>query len=168
MPQVTVRHEINTDEDTYWGKIVFREDFNREVYVKHLGIGWELLDQKEDDAKLTRRIKVEPPVGEIPAVLKKMLTSTLSYVEDGTFDKAARRYTFKITPSLQPEKANIVGEVWLEKLGEKKIARVCRVSVDVKVFVVGSMIEERITARLKDSWGQAAQFANQYIAKNGL
>lgn len=168
MPELTLRHEINTDEDTYFGRIVFEKDFNHELFVERLGIGWELLSQQNDDAKLTRRVNVVPPVGELPAVLKKMLTTTISYIEEGTFDKRTKRYAFKITPNLQPEKAKIVGEVWLEKAAEKKVVRFCRVSVDVKVFMVGSMIEERIIANIKSSYENAARFANEYIAKNGL
>ena len=38
MPDVTMRHEIETDEDTYWSKIVFDEAFNKSMYVDHLGI----------------------------------------------------------------------------------------------------------------------------------
>lgn len=168
MPELTLRHEINTDEDTYFGKVVFEEAFNHELFVQNLGIGWKLLSQDSDDTQLARRVHVEPPVGELPAVLKKMLTSKVSYVEEGTFDKRTKRYTFRIVPSIQPEKAKILGEVWVEKLGEKKIARFCRVSVDVSVFMVGSMVEERITSNIKTSYEKAAQFANEYIAKHSL
>lgn len=168
MPELTLRHEINTDEDTYWGKVVFQDDFNQKLFVQHLGIGWKVLSQTEDASALRRRVNVEPPVGDIPAVLKKLLTDTLSYTEEGTFDKIARRYKFNMTPSLQPDKAKIFGEVWLEKAAEKKVVRFCRVSIDVKVFMVGSMIEDRVIARIKESYEQAARFANEYIAKNGL
>ncbi|HVH41820.1 MAG TPA: DUF2505 family protein [Labilithrix sp.] len=168
MPEVTLRHEINTDEDTYWSKLVLDAAYNRKLYAEHLGAGWELLDQKEDDARLTRRITVEPPVGHLPAALKKLLSDKLAYTEDGTFDKKARRYTFKVTPNLQAEKTKLGGEMWVEKLGEKKIARVCKISVDVKIFMVGSMVEDRIVSDLKSSYDRGTQFANDYIAKNGL
>lgn len=168
MPDITVRHELNTDEATYWGKVVFQDDFNTKLFVEHLGIGWELVSQKEDDAKLTRRVNVEPPIGNLPAVLKRMLSDKLSYVEEGTFDKRARRYAFEITPSLRPETTKVTGEVWLEKLGEKKVVRFCRISVAVKILMVGSMIEDRIVTQLTSSYDRAAQFANDYIAKNNL
>jgi hypothetical protein len=171
MPEVTVRHEINTDENTYWGKLVFDEDFNKKLFVQHLGMGWELMSQKEDDAKVTRTVSVEP-VPNIPASLKKlaskMLTEKLSYTEKGTFDKSAKRYEFEITPNLQLEKTRVTGEVWLEKVGEKKVARFCRVSVDVKILVVGSMVEERIVSELKASYDRAAQFINNHIIESGL
>lgn len=168
MSQVTIRHEIQTDEDTYWERLVFDEGYNKKLFVEHLGAGWKLLDQKEDDTKLTRRIEVEPPVGNLPTALKKLVSDKLSYTEEGTFDKATKRYKFEITPSLQADKTTITGEMWLEKLGEKKIARVCKFSVDVKIFVVGSMVEERITSDLRSSYDRGTKFANEYIAKNGL
>jgi hypothetical protein len=168
MPEVTLRHEIHTDEETYWAKMLFDEGYNKKLYGEHLGAGWQLLSQKEDDAKLTRRINVEPPVANLPTALKKMLSDKLSYTEEGTFDKGAKRYTFKITPNLQADKTKVTGEMWLEKLGDKKIARVCRILVDVKIFMVGSMVEDRIVSDLEASYDRGTQFANDYIAKNGL
>ena len=93
---------------------------------------WKLLDSKEDDAKLWRRVQVDPPVGDVPTAVKKVIGDRLSYVEEGTFDKKTKRYSFKVTPSTMAEKTKVAGEMWVEKLGDKKIARVTRISVDVK------------------------------------
>ena len=73
MPEVTLRHEIDTDEDTFWSKIVFDEGFNKKLYEGALKFpGWKLLDSKEDDGKITRRVQVDPPVGDLPGPLKKV------------------------------------------------------------------------------------------------
>lgn len=168
MPEVTLRHEIETDEDTYWPKVVFDPSFNEEMYVKHLQIGWKLLDQKEDDAKLTRRVHVEPPVGNLPGPLKKLIGDRLSYEEEGTFDKATRRYSFRVKPSTMAEKTKVSGEMWCERLGDKRIARVCRISVEVKVMMVGSMVEERILNDLRASYDKGTAFTNDWIRRNGL
>jgi len=171
MPEVTLRHEIDTDEDTYWAKIVFDESFNRKMYVEHMKFpGWKLLDQKDDDAnqKMTRRVQVDPEVGTLPGPLKKVIGDKLSYLEEGTFDKKTKRYTFKVQPSTLADKTKVSGEMWVEKLGEKKIARVCRINVEVKVFMVGGMVEERILGDLRSSYDKGTSFTNQYIKENGL
>ena len=31
VPEITLRHEIDTDEDTYWSKIVFDAPFNEKM-----------------------------------------------------------------------------------------------------------------------------------------
>ena len=34
MPEITLRHEIDTDEDTYWAKCVFDAEFNEKLYTR--------------------------------------------------------------------------------------------------------------------------------------
>jgi hypothetical protein len=169
MPEATLRHEIDTDEDTFWSKICFDEEFNTKMYLGSMKFpGWKVLDSKSDDAKLTRKVFVEPPVGDLPGPLKKVIGDKLAYTEEGTFDKKTRRYTFKVSPSVMPDKTKVSGELSVEKLGDKKIRRTCRISVEVKVFMVGGMIEERILSDLRSAYDNSATFTNKYIKENGL
>src|SRR3954470_16370248 len=99
MAEITLRHEVHTDEDTYWPKIVFSEPFNKEMYEQHMKFpGWTLLDSKDDDQKTYRKVRVEPKVGNLPGPVKKVLGDKLTYVEEGTFDKKTKKYVFKVTP----------------------------------------------------------------------
>ncbi len=169
MPETTLRHEIDTDEETYWSRCVFDADFNHKLYIDALRFPeWKLLDSKEDDATIWRRIQVEPPMGNMPGALKKVLGDRLSYVEEGTFDKKTKRYSFKVTPSTLTDKTKVVGELWVEKLGDKKIARLTKISVEVKVFMVGGLVEDRILSDLRDSYDKGTAFTNRYIKEHSL
>ncbi len=172
MPDVTLRHEIDTDEDTYWARCVFDADFNQKLYIDALKFPvWRLLDTTDDASKIWRRVQVDPPVGNMPGPVKKLLGDRLSYVEEGTFDKKTKRYSFKVTPSTLADKTTVVGELWVEPLGPpgaKRIARLTKVSVHVKVFVVGGMIEDRILEDLKNSYDAGTVFTNRYIKEHGL
>lgn len=169
MPEVTMRHEIDTDEDTYWAKCVFDADFNKKMYIDALKFPqWKLLDSKDDDAKIWRKVQVDPPTGHMPGPVKKVIGDRLSYVEDGTFDKKTKRYAFKVTPSTLADKTTVAGEMWVEKLGDKKIVRHTKISVEVKVFMVGGLVEDRIIADLRSSYDKGTAFTNQYIKENGL
>jgi len=169
MPEVTLRHEIDTDEDTYWAKCVFDADFNKKLYIDALKFPqWKLLDSKEDDTKIWRKVQVDPPTGDMPAAVKKVIGDRLSYVEEGTWDRKTKRYSFKVTPSTMAEKTKVAGEMWTEKLGEKKIVRITKINVEVKVFMVGGLVEDRITADLRSSYDKGTVFTNRYIAENGL
>ncbi len=169
MPEITLRHEIATDEDTYWAKCVFDPEFNKKLYIDALAFPqWKLLDSKDDDAKIWRRVQVDPPVGNMPGAVKKVIGDRLSYVEEGTFDKKSKRYAFHVVPSTMAEKTKVAGEMWVEKLGDKKIARLTKISVTVKVFMVGGMVEDRILSDLRSSYDKAAAFTNQYIKDIGL
>jgi hypothetical protein len=104
----------------------------------------------------------------MPAPVKKLLGDRLSYVEEGTFDKKTKRYSFKVTPSTLAEKTKVAGEMWVEKIADKKVARVTKITVEVKVFVVGGMVEDRILADLRASYDKGTTFTNQYIKQHGL
>ena len=169
MPEVTLRHEIDTDEDTYWAKCVFDAAFNQKLYIDALKFPqWKLLDSKEDDAKIWRKVQVDPPTGDMPAAVKKVIGDRLSYVEEGTWDRKTKRYSFKVTPSTMAEKTKVAGEMWTEKLGEKKIVRITKINVEVKVFMVGGLVEDRIISDLRSSYDKGTVFTNRYIAENGL
>jgi len=169
MPEITLRHEIDTDEDTYWARCVFDAEFNKKLYIDALKFPeWKLLDSKDDDAKIWRKVQVDPPTGNMPGPVKKVIGDRLSYLEEGTFDKKTKRYAFKVTPSTMAEKTKVAGEMWVEKLGDKKIARLTKISVEVKVFMVGGLVEERILSDLRSSYDKGTTFTNQYIKENGL
>lgn len=170
MPEITLRHEIDTDEDTFWSKIVLSEEFNKKLYEGALKFpGWTLLEQKEDDAKITRRVKVDPKADDLPGPLKKVMgDGKLSYVEEGTFDKKTKRYSFKVQSSLMPDKTKVSGELWAEKIGDKKIRRMCTIRVEVKVMLIGGMIEERVMGDLKKSYDDSTAATNAYIKEHGL
>lgn len=169
MPDISLRHEFETDEDTYWSKCVFDADFNKKLYLEALKFPvWQLLDFKDDDAKIWRRVQVEPPVTNVPGPVKKVIGDRLSYVEEGTFDKKTHRYAIKVTPSTMTDKMKIAGEMWTEKLGDKKIARLTKMNVEVKIFMVGGLVEERILSDLRASYDKGAAFTTKYIKENGL
>jgi hypothetical protein len=169
MAEIKMRHDVHTDEDTYWPKIVFNEAFNKEMYEGHLRFpAWTLLDFKDDDQKTYRKVRVEPKVGDLPGPVKKVLGDRMSYVEEGTFDKKTKRYTFKVTPSALPDKSKIAGEMWCEKAGDKKCVRHTRISVEVKVLMVGGLVEQRVLKDLEASYDAGSAFTNEYIAKHNL
>lgn len=170
MPEITLRHDIETDEDTFWSKIVFDEGFNKKLYIDELKFPqWKLLEMKDDDAKISRRVLVEPATSDLPGPIKKAIGGDkLAYTEEGTFDKKSKRYVFKTIASLMPDKTKVSGEMWAEKVGDKKIRRIARMTVEVKIFMVGGMVEDRIIKDLQSSYDASTTFTNRYIKEHGL
>ena len=54
-----------------------------------------------------------------------------------------------------------------EPLGEKKVTRVTEIDLEVKIFMVGGMVEDRIVSDMKDSYAKAAAFTNRYVKEKG-
>lgn len=166
--QYKATHEFDCDEDTFWEKCMMSESFNTALYVDSLKFpGWKVLEQKDDGQKITRKVRIEPPpITGVPGPVKKALGDKLSYVEDGVYDRATRKYTFQVTPSTMPDKTTISGELWTEKKGDNKIARHAKVDVEVKVFMIGKLIEDKVVGDLKGSYESAAAFTREFVKKN--
>ncbi len=164
MAETTIVDEFECTEETYWGKCHFDPEYNRRLYLEHLKFpDWRLVETKTEGDKTTRRVTLDPPVGNLPGPVKKLVGDKLSYTENGTYDQKSGRYTFTITPSTMAEKTKITGEIWCETLGEKRIRRNTRIHVEVKVFMVGGMVEDKVMGDLKSSYATAAPFTNEFV-----
>jgi hypothetical protein len=165
----TVKHAIDTDEETFWEKIFFDEPFNRELCLGHLGFEvFQVLEMKrEPDGVITRRIRNQPPA-EIPAAVKKALGDSTSFVEEGRFDPAARRWRFRVIPAVAPDRIRTHGQLWVEPRGDRSVERVVEVETTVKVFGLGRVVEELIARQTRESYEQAALFTNRWIREKGL
>jgi hypothetical protein len=102
---------------------------------------------------------------DLPGAVKKVIGDKLAYTEEGTFDK---RYAFKVTPSTLADETKVSGEMWTEKVGDKKVRRLCRISVEVKVFMVGGMVEDRILQDVRSSYDDSATYTNAHIKDAAL
>ncbi len=171
MADITLRHELECTEDIFWNKVFFDEEdeFNKYLYNTLLKFPkYEVLELRKEEGRVVRRARVEPPVGGVPLPIKKILGDRLAYNEEGVFDAKTKRYTIKVTPSALPDKTRISGEIYCEKLGEKRIARIAKFTVEVKVFGVGGLVEGRIISDLKKSYDTAAQATNVWLKEKGL
>lgn len=169
MPEITLRHEFECDEDAYWDKCLFDLEFNTKLYLETLKFPhYEVLTDDNGTERRIRKVRIEPQVGSLPGPVKKIIGDKLAYLEEGTFDKKTKRYTFTITPSILPEKTKTGGELFCEKLGDKRIARIAKIKVEVKVFAIGGMVEDKIIGDLKASYDAAAKFTNEWVKTKGL
>ena len=169
MQEITIRHEMECDEDTYWYKCVFDAEYNTELYLKELHFPQYVLEKYEDDGTTIRRVvKASPKIPPLPGPVKKVIGEGLAYTEEGSFPRATKRYTFHATPNALGDKAKTSGQMYVETLGPKRIARIAKISVDVKVFMVGGMIEDQILNSLKSSYERAVGFTNDWVKRKGL
>lgn len=165
----TVRHTFDVDVDTFWREVFFNNDFNRTLYLEHLGFSsYEVIEEKkEPDGTVTRKVR-QTPKTEAPAVVKKLIGNEVSYVEEGRFDPAKKRWAYTIAPSKLADKIKIGGEFWAEPKGEGKIERICTVDLEVKIFGVGKAVEAFIEKQTKDSYDKAAAYTRKFISERGL
>lgn len=169
MPEHVMKHPMECDTDTYW-KCVFDEEYNTRLYMDQLHFReCTLLEQKDEGDRIRRRVRLNPAPADLPGPLQKVL-GDLSWVEEGTFDKKTKRYAFVITPASKPERTHISGEVWCEPigdLGDKKVNRCARLKVEVKIMLVGGLVENRVFDDTRKSYETAARFTTEFVREKG-
>ncbi|APS00642.1 DUF2505 family protein [Pajaroellobacter abortibovis] len=164
MNRLVLRHSLACDEKTYWEKCVFNEEHNHRLYMEQLGfVDYRLLEQQESQHHVQRRISLTPSLKWIHPSLKKWIGKHFSYIEEGTFDRSRMRYQFSVIPSVLANKTKISGTLHCEFSSPREIHQVVQLHIDIQVFGVGSLLEERVMADLKQSYGRAHQFTAQFL-----
>jgi hypothetical protein len=116
----------------------------------------------------TKECTMEPQLTGVPGPAKKVIGDALKYTEHGFLDKKTMRYHSSITPSAFADKTHIEADLWCEPSPSgdaNKCVRIARVKVEVKVFVVGSMVEEKIIKDLKSSYDAEAAFVGEWVKR---
>lgn len=163
MAKFTVTHEINTDVEGFW-KMFFDKDFNEKLYKEGLGFSdFKTHDQKETDAQITRKAGGTPKIT-VPGPVAKILGSSFSYVEDGTFDKKSGVWKWTITPSTAADKIKSGGTLRVESAGPNKVRRIAELNIEAKIFGIGGMIETSTEKDLRDGWDKSAVYMNKHLA----
>lgn len=169
MSAFTLRHEIACDENTYWDKCVLDDEYNKRLYLEALKFqSYELVEQRDEGERVVRKVRAEPRSGNMPGPIKKAIGDSFGYLEEGTYDRKAKRYAFRTIPAAFPDKVKIQGTMRCETIGPKRVLRVSEIQVDVKVFMIGGMIEERIVGDIKRSFDKAAEFTDIWVKEKGL
>jgi len=165
MADLEIRHQLDCTVDTYW-KCVFDEEYNRRLYLDILKFReFKLLAQDPPSDQRSRNLYLNPAAMELPGPIAKVI-GDVSWREEGTYDAKTKRYRFKIVPASMPDKTHINGEVFCEERGGK-LERVAKMSIEVKVFMVGGMVEKKIMEDTKKSYEAAAKFTGEYVKEKG-
>ena len=164
MATAIIQHTYDCDEDTFWSDIVFDKSFNEKLFLGHLGFKqWEIAKLEENDDKLEREVVIRPVTGDLPKALSKLVGDNLGFREQGTFDKKAKRYRFRIIPNRLADKLRISGEIYVEARGEGRCERFVRLEVEAKIFGVGGMVEKQIIGDTKTSYEKGFAFGRDYL-----
>jgi len=168
MKQVVFEHVFECDEETFWGKVFFDDEYNRTLFLETLKFDqWEQKVHSDDETALKRTVMVRPPIGDVPGAVRKILGDKFGYKEHGTFDRKAKRYHVDIEPSASPDKTKIHGDIWVEKVGDKRVKRIAKMHVEVNIMLVGRLVEDKVVADMRLSYEKAADFTNRWVKQKG-
>jgi Protein of unknown function (DUF2505) len=164
MAKTRIEHTFDCSEATLWQTVFFDDEFSRRLYTVALRFPvWRVLEQKITDETLVRRVEVQPLVENVPGPIKKILGDRFAYVEEGTLDRKKNRYRFRVVPSSMADKTQISGEMSSEPLGENRVKRIVEFNVEVKIMMIGKIIEQKTIDDTKGSYEKMAAFLRSYL-----
>jgi hypothetical protein len=159
----TVTHEINCNADTFW-KIFFDKAFNETLYKQELGFPeFTVTSQEETDSQIIRKCAGRPKLN-MPGPVMKLLGDGFRYTEVGTFDKAKKTWSWKMTPSAMADKLRQEGTMRVEPVGDNKVRRIAELTNEAKIFGIGGLMESSAEKSLREGWDKSAVFFNRWIA----
>lgn len=162
-------YDIECSEETYWNQVFLNEEYNRRFFKEELHFPeWRELGRREADGKLYRDVKATPYVGELPGALKAVIGDGLSYEERGVFHPQEHRYVLDAIPSRMADKVTTKITMFTTVTGENRCRLNVEATVTAKIFMVGTLLEQKTLADLRRSYEKNAAFSNRFIRENGL
>lgn len=164
MGKFTLSHEIRCDEARFWESF-FDDGFNEQLFREALRFDYKLLENSDREREIVRRYTTTPKL-ELPGPVAKLVGPNLRVEEQGRYDKAQRLWTWRMIPSVLADKFHSDGKMYVEAIGTDRVRRVAEMSVEVKIFGLGGLMESTAEKAMRDAWNKTAVFHNQWLEKN--
>jgi len=165
MTKFTLEHEINCSVEDFW-KVFFDKSFNEKLFRDELGFPeYVILEQTDNDGKVTRRVRGRPKM-EMPKAVMKLLGDSFGYEEEGELDPSSGVWSFKMTPNTMAAKLRNEGNVRAKAIGDDKCLRVTELLCEAKVFGVGGLIESSTEKEMRRGWDASAVYMNKWLKDN--
>src|SRR5262249_31075375 len=159
MKRGSLVQDMAMDVAEHW-RIYLDDAFERELYRDGLRFPvYELLENRETESEIIRRIRVVPKL-DLPGPVAKVLGSSFAYTEEGRFDKAARLWTSKFIPSVLADRLTSTVAVRAEPAGEGRCRRTIDYTVEARIFGVGGLVESALEKNVRGGWEAGARFMN--------
>ncbi|HWO12061.1 MAG TPA: DUF2505 family protein [Polyangiaceae bacterium] len=166
MKERRIEHTYDCSAEVFWDQLFLDDEYNRKLFVEDLHFStWRVVRQEERGSELHRVIEATPPLGDLPAALKRLLSDGLGYEEHGVLDRKNQRYRLEVKPRSLASKLTIQGELSVQPISERSCRRLYVARVEARVLGVGGLLEQRLLDDIEKSYNRAAVFTNRWIAE---
>ena len=163
--KLQVRHVFDCTPDEFWNLFwnpaydVALQTLNGNEVMR------ELLEERDVQGKKYLRYRFTPKKT-LPAPIAALAkTDRLIYEQDNVFDRASGLLTWKVRPSVVPEKVTAEGTFRVTPRASGGCERVVDGKIEVRVSFVGGKIEEAIVNDVTRAYEVATTVMNDMIKK---
>ena len=160
--KLSLSYEWDCGPEEFWA-LYFDPDFAVRMHLEALGsTSAEIVSQEGDLASglvRTLRYGQRPPM---PGPVRKLFGSEVVTTEVTTFDPAASRATFTMTPGTMADKTRIDGAIALER-GAGSTVETFTLEARVKVFGAGPVVERFVEHQAREMQGKSVAFMREVL-----
>ena len=159
--RVTSEHVIECIPAIYWDRCLLSDSFNRRLFVEELRYAdYEAMPSSRiGGTRFLRRVHAEPGAHNVPSLVR----SALAYDEVGELDTRTNEYRFSVRNVSMPDALRVSGSILARQVPYQPACRLSAVvDVEVKLFGLGGVLEERIAHELRRSFAISADLASAW------
>jgi hypothetical protein len=158
--QISIDHTFAIAPAEY-ATLYFDEDFQKALCAS-VKLGRTLLRLDRTPERIVRHVRCEP-VREVPAPLAKLMGGApFHYVEELAFDLTNHEGTWRVVPSLVPDRVDASGRLFFTPSGSG-VTRSVRGGVTVSVFGIGAIAEKFVVAEVLKGYEAASDFTRRHL-----
>jgi hypothetical protein len=163
MIKFTIRHEINSSADKFWA-LFFDKSAMEDLYrVQFAYPDYSVIEQTDRDSTLLRKVSMKPKMA-LPGPVQKLLGENFCYIEEGTFQKATKIWTWKRIPSTLADKLRVEGVLRIDPINDTKIYCIAEWVIEAKVFGIGGLLESTFEKQAREDEDKLCNAINQKLA----
>jgi hypothetical protein len=165
MSHYRIEDEFETTPERYW-EVFFDEDYNAKLF-EHLEVDRKQLEfrrEGEGDDEVIHRVVTLTPRREVPAVMKKIVKTAISYEERNVFRRAKNMLDVVTVPNFMADKVTTEGKYFLETRGTNRIVRVWDGVCECRVPFVGGKVEKHLIDEIKRGYAATTIFTRKWLA----
>ena len=163
--KLDVRHFYPCSPERWW-EMYWDDSFDAMLQADST-VDREVVEEKEENGVLTRRLRFTPQ-SELPGPVAKIVGSKkLVYEQVNHFHRAKGEMTWEVLPSfLDAKKFSAKGSLRCEPTGSG-CESIAQGDITVNVRFIGGQIEKQIVAQVKEAYDQMAIKGRVWLEANG-
>lgn len=160
-----VRHTFPCDPDTFWE--MYWDDGFDQMMQRGSTVERELLEQREEDGVIVRRVRFTPQ-RELPGPAAKLLgSSKLIYEQENRWDPAASKMSWRVIPTVLPGKLDAQGTFVVNAI-PGGCEQVVDGDISVNVRFIGGQIEKAVVSEVELSYDRMAEVAREWLRQHNV
>jgi hypothetical protein len=156
MTKLSIVRELPCSVEAFWTSFL-DSTFVVRAFTAVGFVSYEILELREEPARLLRRADARPPI-DAPAAVQKVLGPSFGYIEDGEFDRAAKTWTWSARPSVMADRSRMEGRLLVEALGADRCQTRFEATIEVKLLGIGGLVESGCEKSMRTTWTRFGDF----------